>query len=71
MSKYDEIIDMPYEGRKEGALINGAPRMTMYQRAAQFAPFAALTGHDAAIAETGRQCANRYEQQTTDEFESC
>ena len=28
--------------------------MTMYQRAAQFAPFAALTGHSAAISETAR-----------------
>ncbi len=28
--------------------------MTMFQRAAQFAPFAALTGHDAAIEETAR-----------------
>lgn len=28
--------------------------MTMYQRAAQFAPFAALTGHSAAIRETAR-----------------
>lgn len=28
--------------------------MTMYQRAAQFAPFAALTGHGAAIRETAR-----------------
>ena len=26
----------------------------MYQRAAQFAPFAALTGHSAAISETAR-----------------
>ena len=29
-------------------------RMTMIERAAQFSPFAALTGYDAAIAETGR-----------------
>lgn len=28
--------------------------MSMYNRAAQFAPFAALSGHDAAIAETAR-----------------
>lgn len=30
------------------------PRMSMINRAAQFAPFAALTGYDAAIAETAR-----------------
>lgn len=47
MSKYDEIIDLPhYEPRHK--------RMTMENRAAQFAPFAALTGHSAAIAETAR-----------------
>ena len=28
--------------------------MSMYMRAAQFAPFAALTGHDSAIQETAR-----------------
>lgn len=30
------------------------PRMSLYDRAAQFSPFAALTGHEAAISETGR-----------------
>ena len=30
------------------------PRMSLYDRAAQFSPFAALTGHDAAIMETAR-----------------
>lgn len=47
MSKYDDIIDLPhYEPRHV--------RMTMENRAAQFAPFAALTGHRAAIDETAR-----------------
>ncbi len=47
MSKYDDIINLPhYEPRHK--------RMTMENRAAQFAPFAALTGHGAAIAETAR-----------------
>lgn len=47
MSRYDDIIDLPhYEPRHK--------RMTMENRAAQFAPFAALTGHGAAIAETAR-----------------
>lgn len=44
---YSDIIHLPYRGRKGGGL-------SMYQRAAQFAPFAALTGHDAAIRETAR-----------------
>ena len=47
MSKYDDIIDLPHYEPKH-------KRMTMENRAAQFAPFAALTGHGAAIAETAR-----------------
>ena len=43
---YSDIIHLPYTGRTGG--------VSMYQRAAQFAPFAALTGHDAAIRETAR-----------------
>lgn len=47
-SKYDDIIDIPYEG------ITDRPRMSMLNRAAQFAPFAALTSHNEAIAEIDR-----------------
>ena len=46
MSAYDDIIGMPYPRRPR--------RMSNYDRAAQFSPFAALTGHEAAIAETAR-----------------
>lgn len=35
--------------------------MSMYQRAAQFAPFAALTGHNAAINETARLTSRQIE----------
>ncbi|MCM1349467.1 MAG: hypothetical protein NC338_08655 [Firmicutes bacterium] len=35
--------------------------MSMESRAAQFAPFAALSGHDDTIAETGRQTTSRIE----------
>lgn len=31
------------------------PRMSLHDRAAQFSPFAALTGHEAAIVETARR----------------
>ena len=48
MDKYVHIIDLPHHVSKV------RPQMTMYQRAAQFAPFAALTGHSAAISETAR-----------------
>ena len=45
---YDDIINLPHhESRRH-------PRMSMLNRAAQFAPFAALTGYDDAIEETSR-----------------
>ena len=37
------------------------PRMSRRDRAAQFSPFAALTGYDAVIRETGRQTDQRAE----------
>ena len=45
---YDDIINLPHPEPKNRR------RMSMMARAAQFAPFAALTGHDEAIAETAR-----------------
>ena len=47
--KYDDIINLPHPTSKKH------PRMSLYARAAQFSPFAALTGHEAAIKETVRQ----------------
>lgn len=46
--KYDDIIDLPHH------VSDWHPRMSMIDRAAQFSPFAALTGYDAAINETAR-----------------
>lgn len=46
--KYDDIIDLPHPVSSRHA------PMSAYDRAAQFSPFAALTGYDAAIAETAR-----------------
>ncbi len=37
------------------------PQMSMHDRAAQFAPFAALTGYEAAVGETARLTAERRE----------
>ena len=53
--QYDDIICLqrPDSGRRA--------RMSLYDRAAQFSPFAALTGFDDAIAETGRQTQDRIE----------
>lgn len=47
--KYDDIINLPNPTSKNH------PRMSLYARAAQFSPFAALTGHEAAIRETARR----------------
>lgn len=46
---YDDIINLPHYVSKKH------PQMSMYHRAAQFAPFAALVGHDKAIEETAKQ----------------
>ena len=53
--KYDDIINLPHHESKKH------PRMSKEARAAQFAPFAALTGYDAAIEETGRIHEENYE----------
>ena len=47
-SRYDDILDLPHH------VSATRPQMSMADRAAQFSPFAALTGYDAAIRETGR-----------------
>ncbi len=46
--KYDDIINLPHYRSKK------RPHMSLHDRAAQFSPFAALTGHDEAIKETAR-----------------
>ena len=58
--KYDDIIALPHPEPRTH------PRMSLHDRAAQFSPFAALTGHSAAIAETGRLTDGRI---TLDESE--
>ena len=45
---YEDIINLPHH------VSATRPQMSMINRAAQFSPFAALTGYDAAIKETGR-----------------
>ena len=53
--KYNEIMGLSHHVSKT------RPQMPMSDRAAQFAPFAALTGYDAAIKETGRLTDERIE----------
>ena len=45
---YDDIIDLPHHVSQKH------PQMPMEKRAAQFSPFAAVSGHDEAIHETAR-----------------
>ena len=52
---YDDIIHLPHHVSKT------RPQMSMEDRAAQFSPFAALTGYDAAILETGRLTEDKLE----------
>lgn len=53
--KYDDIIHLPHH------VSNTRPPMTASDRAAQFSPFAALTGYDATVKETARLTDERIE----------
>ena len=58
--RYDDIINLPRPVSQRH------PRMPLADRAAQFSPFAALTGLDAALQETARLTDQRI---TLDEYE--
>lgn len=53
--KYDEIINLPHHVSKK------RPQMSMCDRAAQFSPFAALTGYEEMVHETARFTSSRME----------
>lgn len=53
--RYDDIIKLPHHVSKAN------PQMSILNRAAQFSPFAALTGFDGAIKETARLTNTRME----------
>ena len=55
MEKYKDIINLPHKQSSK------RPHMSLLDRAAQFAPFAALVGYDDAIKETGRLTDERIE----------
>lgn len=55
MGKYDDIIDLPHPNSERH------PRMPMANRAAQFSPFAALTGYEDTVRETARLTDGRVE----------
>lgn len=62
MNKYKDIINLPHHVSKT------RNPMSLYNRAAQFAPFAALTGYDEAIKEKARLTEQRIE--LSDEFKN-
>ena len=53
--RYDDILHLPHPTSQKH------PRMSISDRAAQFSPFAALTGHEAAVKETARLTDRRIE----------
>ena len=53
--QYDDIINVEHHVSKVH------PQMSLYARSAQFAPFAALTGYEDSIKETGREVSERIE----------
>ncbi len=53
--KYDDIINLPHHVSKKH------PQMSIYARAGQFAPFAALTGYDEEIKKTNKNNEEYYE----------
>ncbi len=55
--RYDDIISLPHHVSKT------RPQMPLSDRAAQFSPFAALTGYDGAVEETAR-ITDRFSQMT-------
>lgn len=60
---YDDIIRLPHPTSRKH------PRMSMEERAAQFAPFAALTGFGGVIRETGRLTDKQVELGESDQAE--
>lgn len=57
--RYDDIIDLPHHQSKTHA------HMSMHNRAAQFMPFAALTGYDDIIKRTEQASGESVERANT------
>ena len=56
MSNYEDIIHLPHHVSKRH------PQMSMWNRAAQFAPFAALTGYEDSIKEVTQANESLFEE---------
>ena len=63
MDNYDDIINLPHH------VSTMHPRMSMYNRAAQFSPFAALTGYEKVIGEARRKQEEEGKKKNTPEDE--
>ena len=61
--RYDDILYLPHH------VSQTRPRMPRSDRAAQFAPFAALTGYEAVIEETARLAEEELLREDVEPFE--
>ena len=61
MDNYEDIINLPHHVSKRH------PQMSMWNRAAQFAPFAALTGYEEAIQDSIQENQDLYDTPNTDD----
>ena len=61
MDNYDDIINLPHHVSKRH------PQMSTWNRAAQFAPFAALTGYEESIKESAQENEKLFEKKMDDE----
>ena len=61
--RYDDIIALPHH------VSSVRPRMSAAERAAQFLPFAALTGYEEVIEEAARQAEENALREDTERFE--
>ena len=62
MSNYDDIINMAHHVSERH------PQMSMWNRAAQFAPFAALTGYEESIKESALENEKLFEEKNDDDL---
>lgn len=60
--RYDDMLDLPHHVSRRH------PPMSIENRAAQFSPFAALTGYEAAVQETARTTDQRAELDETEKL---
>ena len=61
--RYDDILYLPHNVSRT------RPHMPRLDRAAQFAPFAALTGYDEVIDETARRNEEKILREDTEPFD--